>query len=79
VKSAPLEVRGWIEHEIATTLAAFRPSPAQTFVKSVDTASVSGIRWLGVRYASYAATKAAVTQFTRVIALQYARSGIRAN
>ena len=44
----------------------------------VNIASVSGIRWLGVPYISYAATKAAVIQFTRVIALQYARSGIRA-
>jgi NAD(P)-dependent dehydrogenase (short-subunit alcohol dehydrogenase family) len=33
----------------------------------------------GVPYISYAATKAAVIQFTRVIALQYAHSGIRAN
>lgn len=45
----------------------------------VNIASVSGIRWLGVPYVSYAATKAAIIQFTRVIALQYARSGIRAN
>jgi len=45
----------------------------------VNLASVSGIRWLGVPYISYAATKAAVIQFTRVIALQYARFGIRAN
>ena len=44
----------------------------------VNIASVSGIRWLGVPYISYAATKAAVIQFTRVIALQYARCGIRA-
>ena len=39
----------------------------------VNIASVSGIRWLGVPYISYAATKAAIIQFTRVIALQYAR------
>jgi NAD(P)-dependent dehydrogenase (short-subunit alcohol dehydrogenase family) len=45
----------------------------------VNIASVSGVRWLGVPYISYAATKAAIIQFTRVIALQYARSGIRAN
>ena len=34
---------------------------------------------LAVPYISYVATKAAIIQFTRVIALQYARSGIRAN
>ena len=45
----------------------------------VNIASVSGIRWLGVPYISYAATKAAIIQFTRVIALQCARAGIRAN
>src|SRR5271169_3759902 len=45
----------------------------------VNIASVSGIRWLGVPYISYAATKAAIIQFTRVIGLQYARKGIRAN
>ena len=46
--------------------------------KIINIASIAGIRWLGVPYISYAATKAAVIQFTRVIALQYARSGIRA-
>ena len=34
---------------------------------------------LAAPYICYAATKAAVTQSTRVIALQYARSEIRAN
>jgi len=45
----------------------------------VNIASIAGIRWTGVPYISYAATKAAAIQFTRVIALQYARKGIRAN
>jgi NAD(P)-dependent dehydrogenase (short-subunit alcohol dehydrogenase family) len=31
----------------------------------VNIASISGIRWLGVPYISYATTKAAVIQFTR--------------
>jgi NAD(P)-dependent dehydrogenase (short-subunit alcohol dehydrogenase family) len=45
----------------------------------VNISSVSGIRWLGVPYISYAASKAAVINFTRAIALQYAAKGIRAN
>jgi NAD(P)-dependent dehydrogenase (short-subunit alcohol dehydrogenase family) len=45
----------------------------------VNIASIAGTRWLGVPYVSYAATKAAVIQLTRVVALQYARKGIRAN
>jgi len=36
----------------------------------VNIASISGIRWTGVPYVSYAAPKAAIIQFTRVIALQ---------
>ena len=45
----------------------------------VNIASIAGIRWTGVPYISYSATKAAVIQLTRVVALQYARKGIRAN
>ena len=45
----------------------------------VNVASVAGIRWLGVPYISYAASKAGVIQFTRSIALQYAAKGVRAN
>lgn len=45
----------------------------------VNIASIAGIRWTGVPYISYSATKAAVIHLTRVVALQYARKGIRAN
>lgn len=45
----------------------------------VNIASIAGIRWTGVPYVAYSATKAAMIQFTKVVALQYARKGIRAN
>ncbi len=45
----------------------------------VNIGSISAIRWLGVPYISYAASKAAILGFTRAIALQYAAKGIRAN
>jgi NAD(P)-dependent dehydrogenase (short-subunit alcohol dehydrogenase family) len=45
----------------------------------VNISSVSGIRWLGVPYVSYAASKSAILGFTQSIALEYARKGIRAN
>jgi NAD(P)-dependent dehydrogenase (short-subunit alcohol dehydrogenase family) len=35
----------------------------------VNVASVAGARWLGVPHISYSASKAAVTQFTRMVAL----------
>jgi NAD(P)-dependent dehydrogenase (short-subunit alcohol dehydrogenase family) len=41
--------------------------------------SVASIRYGGYPMISYAATKAAVNQFTVCLALQYARQGIRAN
>ena len=45
----------------------------------VNIGSIAGIRWMGVPYISYSASKGAVVPFTRAIALQYADKGIRAN
>ncbi|MEQ8701685.1 MAG: SDR family NAD(P)-dependent oxidoreductase, partial [Bauldia litoralis] len=45
----------------------------------VNVSSIAGIRWSGVPYITYATTKGAVIPFTRSIALEYARRGIRAN
>jgi NAD(P)-dependent dehydrogenase (short-subunit alcohol dehydrogenase family) len=45
----------------------------------VNIGSVAGIRWLGVPYISYHASKGAVVSFTRAVALEYAARGIRAN
>jgi NAD(P)-dependent dehydrogenase (short-subunit alcohol dehydrogenase family) len=45
----------------------------------VNTASSSGIRYTGSPQVGYAASKAAVIQFSRVTAVQYARNGIRVN
>lgn len=45
----------------------------------VNISSISAIRWLGVPYISYATTKAAIVQFTKVVAMQYAAKGIRVN
>ncbi len=45
----------------------------------VNIGSISGMRWTGVSYIAYSTTKGAVMPFTRSIALEYAREGIRAN
>lgn len=45
----------------------------------VNISSIVAIRWLGVPYVSYSATKAAITQLTQSIAMQYAKKNIRAN
>jgi NAD(P)-dependent dehydrogenase (short-subunit alcohol dehydrogenase family) len=45
----------------------------------VAVSSVGGIRWTGIPYVAYAASKAAVLQVTQSVALQYARRGIRCN
>jgi NAD(P)-dependent dehydrogenase (short-subunit alcohol dehydrogenase family) len=45
----------------------------------VNTASASGIRFTGAPQIGYASSKAAVIQFSRVTAVQYASKGIRVN
>jgi len=45
----------------------------------VNTSSASGIRFSGSPQVGYAATKAGVIQFSRVVAVQYAKHGIRVN
>ncbi|MBO0756335.1 MAG: SDR family oxidoreductase [Bradyrhizobiaceae bacterium] len=45
----------------------------------VNTSSASAIRWTGAAQVAYAATKAGVIQFSRVVAVQYASKGIRVN
>ena len=45
----------------------------------VNIASTSGIRWTGSAQVAYASTKAGVIQFSRVTAVQYAKTGIRIN
>jgi len=45
----------------------------------VNLASSSGMRWTGSAQVAYAATKAGVIQFSKVVAVQYASRGIRVN
>ncbi len=45
----------------------------------INMASTSGTRWTGSAQIAYAATKAGVIQMSKVIAIQYAKKGIRVN
>ncbi len=45
----------------------------------VNISSLAAIRWTGYPYISYYASKAAVNNFTRALAVQYAPKNIRAN
>ncbi|MCZ6678787.1 MAG: SDR family NAD(P)-dependent oxidoreductase [Candidatus Poribacteria bacterium] len=45
----------------------------------VNISSIASIRWLGVPYVSYSATKGAINQMTQSIAVQYAKKNIRVN
>jgi NAD(P)-dependent dehydrogenase (short-subunit alcohol dehydrogenase family) len=45
----------------------------------INTGSSAGLRWTGVPQSAYAAAKAAIIQFSRVVAVHYAPKGIRVN
>jgi NAD(P)-dependent dehydrogenase (short-subunit alcohol dehydrogenase family) len=45
----------------------------------INMASASGIRWTGAAQVAYAASKAGVIQFSKVVAVQYAKKHIRVN
>lgn len=45
----------------------------------VNTASTSGIRWTGAAQVGYASAKAAIIQFSKVVAVEYAPKLIRVN
>lgn len=45
----------------------------------VNTASTSGLRWTGAAQVAYASAKAAVIQFSRVVAVEYAKKKVRVN
>ncbi len=45
----------------------------------VTISSIAAIRWTGIPYASYYATKGAIVPLSRGVALQYAAGGIRCN
>jgi len=45
----------------------------------VNISSIAGIRYIGIPYVTYYATKSAMLGLTRSIALEYASKGIRAN
>jgi NAD(P)-dependent dehydrogenase (short-subunit alcohol dehydrogenase family) len=72
-----------IDHNLKTVFLACRHvipvMVAQGGGAIVNTASTSGTRYTGSPQIGYAASKAAVIQFSRVTAVQYAKNGIRVN
>jgi NAD(P)-dependent dehydrogenase (short-subunit alcohol dehydrogenase family) len=81
-----LTLAGWesqIDHNLTNVFLACKyVLPVMVRQNSgaiVNTSSSSGIRFTGSPQVGYAATKAGVIQFSRVVAVQYAKHGIRVN
>ncbi len=72
-----------IDHNLKSVFLSCKhtlpPMLAQGGGTIVNVASTSGIRWTGSAQIAYAATKAGVIQFSKVLAVQYAKQNIRVN
>ncbi len=55
------------------------PHLIETRGSMINVSSTGSIRWTGYPYPAYAASKAAVNQLTRSLAMQYADRGLRVN
>jgi len=65
------------KHAIPHLLAASAGKESGAAI--VNLSSTSGLRWTGAAQVAYAATKAGVIQLSRVLAVQYAKQGLRVN
>jgi NAD(P)-dependent dehydrogenase (short-subunit alcohol dehydrogenase family) len=88
VNGDPVETseQDWEKGEVVNLKSAFLTSKytlphmqAQGGGSIINVSSIAGIRWMGVPYVSYAATKAALLGLSRNIAAQYAPDNIRCN
>ena len=83
LKSVFLTCKHVLPHMLANRRTGSRSGEDETDLTSagaiVNMASTSGLRWTGAAQIAYAATKAGVIQFSRVLAVQYAKQNIRVN
>ncbi|MBT6123386.1 MAG: SDR family oxidoreductase [Candidatus Puniceispirillum sp.] len=87
-KGGPVELsaQDWqrqIDYNLTSVFAACKfalPHMAEKKSGSiVNIASTSGLRWTGAAQVGYAASKAAVIQLSKVVAVEYASQGVRVN